>query len=71
MEREKNKCECTTDPASDIDKKESEGRDPPEGVAPLAHRGVVVWVDRIEILVNIPKIHVHKWKKCLDIYFDH
>ena len=26
---------------SDLDKKESDGRDPPQGVAPHAHRGVV------------------------------
>ena len=26
---------------SDLDKKESDGRDPPEGVVPHAHRGVV------------------------------
>ena len=27
--------------SSDLDKKEPDGQDPPEGVAPHAHRGVV------------------------------
>ena len=34
---------------SDLDKKESDGRDPPQGVAPHAHRGVVAYRGRVLI----------------------
>ena len=38
---------------SDLDKKESDGRDPPQGVAPHAHRGVVGAPDITVVPVNI------------------
>ena len=56
--------------SSDLDKKESDGRDPPQGIAPHAHRGIVgahelcrrlVWVIRS---FNIDRLSIescHRW----------
>ena len=45
---------------SDLDKKESDGRDPPQGVAPHAHRGEVGAHEPMEIIIEIT-IHF-PWK---------